>query len=81
MEFYVFTYLSEAVDGVLVLRRVHPLHSRLDHIEGVVAQRAEAARGHAAEQVLEVRQRPRSVIADDPLVLVEPHEPQPLPPP
>lgn len=72
-------YLSEAVGRVLVPSGIHPLHSGLHNVERVVAQRAEAAGGHAAEKVLEVRQRPGPVVADDSLVLVEPHEPQPLP--
>lgn len=71
-------YLSEAVGRALVLRRVDPLHSGLHDVKRVVTQRAEAAGGHAAEEVLEVGQRPRPVVADEPLVLVEPHEPQPL---
>lgn len=72
------SHLHKAVRRVLVLSRVYPLHLRLHYVERVVAQRAEAPRRHAAQKVLEVRQRTRTVAADDPPVLVEPHEPQPL---
>ena len=68
------THLREAVHGALVSLGVHALHLRLNHVKRVVAQGAEASRGHAPKEVFQVGQRPGSVVAQDRLVLVEPHE-------
>lgn len=72
------THLPEAVQCTIVLRRVDPLHLRLDHVEGIVTQSREAPGGHTAEKVLDVGQVTCSVVAKNCLILVEPHESESL---
>lgn len=72
------THLSEAVDRTAVFGSVNSLHLGFDNVERVITQCGEAAGGHTAQEVLDVGQVALSVLAQDRLVLVEPHEPQSL---